>query len=236
MKKLFFYSFLAMLVFSACQKEMTAPEVPIPFQWPQGTSDYAPYTIGSSFTYEYISVSPAVNDSFTLTVTKDTTIHNLKYYKLASSRPELSPTYFVNYNNGNITEITYNLNFLGFITLDSITENTLKENENENATWHDKDIDLMYSTAAGSIPVNVNFMHTLAQKNYVKEVLTKSYANTIAVKEIVKINLPLGVPFPPGAPSTIQYDNFYAKAVGLVQRNVSIGTTQKLKHSNVIKL
>jgi hypothetical protein len=236
MKKILFYSLLSMLVFSACQKEMTAPEPPIAFQWPQGTSDFAPYTIGSSFMYEYTSISPAVNDSFTLTVTKDTTINNLKYYKLTSSRPELSPSYFVNYNNGNITEITYNLNFLGFITVDSISENTLKENNTVNTTWNDDDVNLLYATTVGPIPVNVNFMHTLLQKNFVKEVLTKSYPNTIAVKEIVNINLPPGFPFPSGAPSSIQYDNFYAKEVGLVQRNTSIGTTQKLKYSNVIKL
>jgi hypothetical protein len=236
MKKIFFYSLLSMFILSACQKEMTAPEVPTPFQWPQGTGDFAPYTIGSSFTYEYTSVSPAVNDSFTLTVTKDTTISNLKYYKLTSSRPDLSPTYFVNYNNGNVTEITYNLNFLGLITIDSIAENTLKENEIVNATWNDDDVNLLYSTTVGPIPVNVNFMHTLLQKNFVKEVLGKDHANTIALKEIVKINLPAGVPLPAGAPSTIQYDNFYAKGAGLIQRNTSIGTTQKLKRSTIIKL
>jgi hypothetical protein len=236
MKKLLLFSLLSMLLFSACQKELTANEPPIAFQWPQGTSDFAPYTIGSSFTYAYTSISPSVNDSFTLTVTKDTTIDNLKYYKLTSSRPELSPSYFVNYNNGSITEITYNLNFLGFITVPVLSENTLKENETVNATWNDDDVDLLYSTSAGTIPVNVNFMHTLLQKDFVKEVLNKNYTNTIAVKEIVKINLPLGVPFPPGAPSSIQYDNFYAKGVGLVLRNTSIGTTQKLKYANVIKL
>jgi hypothetical protein len=234
MKKLLLYSFLLMIIFSSCQKEMIAPEVSIPFQWPQGTSDIAPYTIGSTFTYEYISTSPAINDSFTLTVTKDTTIDNLKYYKLTSSKPDLSPTYFVNYNDGNVTEITYNLNFLGLITIDYIAENTLKEYEIVNSRWEDDDINLFYSSNLGPIPVNVNFMHTLLQKNFLKEVLGKEYANTISVKEIVKINLPAGVPFPTGAPSTIQYDNFYAKGVGLIQRNVSIGTSQKLKRYNII--
>jgi hypothetical protein len=231
MKKLILYPFLTVILFSACQKEMIAPEAPIVFQWPTGTSDYAPYTIGSSFTYEYTSISPSVNDSFTLTVTKDTSINNLKYYQLISSRPDLSPSYFVNYDNGSITEITYNLNFLGFITVPVLSENTLRESAAVNSTWNDADVNLLYS----GIPVNVNFMHTLIQKDFVKEVLNKNYANTIAVKEIVKINLPVGVPFPVGAPSTIQYDNVYSKGVGLVQRVTSIGTTQKLKYFNIVK-
>jgi hypothetical protein len=227
MKQLIFYSFLAILIFSSCKK---CPVEPAVFEWPAGTGDYAPYTIGSGFTYEYTSISPAVNDSFTLTVTKDTTINGLKYYKLVSSKPALAPTYFVNYNNGDITEITYNLDFLGLITVPVISENTLKVNATVNTTWNDADLNLNYS----GIPVNVTFAHTLVQKYFVKVILGKDYANTMAVKEVVNINLPIGVTFP-GVPSTIQYDNLYAQGVGLVQRDVSTGTSQKIKYYNVVK-
>jgi hypothetical protein len=232
MKKLIFYSFLAIILFSSCQKEMEAPVFPPAFQWPTGTSDYAPYTIGSSFTYEAKNLSTSVLDSFTYTVIKDTTINNLKYYQLVSDKPSIgpSPTYFANYNNGYLTELTYNMDFLGAITIPELSENTLRVNEPVNATW-DEFKELSYS----GIPVYVDFEYKVIQKDYTKAVLNNNFANTINVKEVVNISLAGGIPLPIGFPSTIVWDNFYAKGAGLVERNVSIGTTQKLKHFKIVK-
>jgi hypothetical protein len=231
MKKYIYYSILSIIAFSACQKDMTVSEGPASFEWPKGTSEYAPYTIGSSFVYEFISGNPSVTDSFLLIVTKDTIINNLKFYKLESSKPALSPSYFVNDNNGIITEITYNLNFLGLITVPELIENTLRTNVEANSTWNDNDLNLTYL----GFPVNVKFMHTLMHKNYTKEVLNKNYEGCFSAKEIVNIFLPAGVPFPTGVPSTIQYDNCYAKGVGLAQRVTSTGTSQKIKRFYIVK-
>ncbi len=231
MKKLFIYLLLLGIVMTSCQKEGNFNDIK-EFKWPEGTSDYAPYTIGSTFTYEHINTNNPFNtEEFTLTVTKDTVINNLTYHKLESDKTNLVPSYFVNYNNGDITEITYNLNFLGAITVPYLSENTVKETAGLNTTWNDQDLNILWY----NIPVNVKFAHTLIQKDFSKEVLNKNYSNTIAVRELINIFLPVGVSFPPGIPSTLQYDNLYAKGAGLIQRTVSIGTTQKLKTFNIVK-
>lgn len=221
-----------LIVFTSCQKEVE-PIINFETQWPEGTSDYAPYTVGSTFTYEAKSWSPASTDSFTYTVTKDTSINNLKYYKLESDKPTVgpSPTYFVNYTSGNLTEVTYNLNFLGAITIPVLSENTLRINEPVNGTWNETLPPLSYS----GIPVLVDFIYTVMQKDYTKQVLDNNFANCTYVKEVTNIRLAGGIPLPPGFPSTIQYDNYYAKGVGLVERDISLGTTQKLKRFSIAR-
>jgi hypothetical protein len=231
MKKIFFYSILSVFLFSSCEKE----EDPIRlknFTWPEGTSDYAPYTIGSTFAYEIKTMSPARTDSFSLTVEKDTIIGNFRYYKLVSNKPELQPTYFVNYSNGNLTEITYNLDYLnlGVITVPKVFETTLKENAAVNDTW----IENMMVTFSG-VDLTVIFTHTMLLKNYTKNVLGVDFSNTIAVKQLISTVIPPGFPWPPQVPTTSQFDNFYAQGAGLVQRDVSNGNTQKLKRFNIVK-
>jgi hypothetical protein len=236
MKKLFFYSIVSILLFSSCEKE-DAPIIPINFIWPEGTSDYAPYTIGSVFAYELKTVNPAKTDSFTLTVAKDTTINNFKYYKLVSSKPELQPTYFVNYNNGNLTEITYDLDYLGLgaIIVPKVLETTLKENLAVNETWSEGMLVQYPVSPTQLVDLNVTFGHTMIQKNFTKRVLNIDFANTIAVREVISTIIPPGFPWPTWVPTTSQFDNFYAKGAGLVQRDVSTGSTLKLKRYNILK-
>jgi hypothetical protein len=231
MKQLFFYSFLSIILFSSCEKE-DEPIRQIAFTWPEGTSDYAPYTVGSTFAYELKTVNPTKTDSFNLTVAKDTVISGLKYYKLVSNKPEIQPTYFVNYNNGNLTEITYNLDYLGLgaIIVPTVLETTLKENLVANDTWSESMV-VYY----GTVPLNVTFAHTMLQKNYTKKVLEIDFANCIAVKEVISTIIPPNFPWPPSVPTTSQFDNFYSKGAGLVQRDISTGSTQKLKRYNIIK-
>jgi hypothetical protein len=228
MKQIFFYSFLAILFFSSCKK---CPVEPAVFEWPEGTSNYAPYTIGSTFTYELNSASSGTSN-FTLTVTKDSVIDGLKFYKLESNKPALAPHYFVNYNNGDLTEITYNLNYLGLgiISVPKVTETTLKLNNAINDTW----IENLIVNFAG-VDLSVIFTHTLLQKNFTKTVLSKNFTNTIAVKQVISTIIPPGFPWPPAVPTTSQFDNFYAEGAGLVQRDVSDGSSQKLIYFNIVK-
>jgi hypothetical protein len=234
MKQLFFYFFLATAIFSSCKK---CPVEPVAFEWPEGTGNYAPYTIGSTFTYE-LTNSSNLSDNFTLTVTKDSMINGLKFYKLQSSKPALSPDYFVNYTNGDITEITYNLNYLGLgvISVPKVTETTLKSNNSINDTWIENLI-VNYPVAGvpGGVDLSVIFTHTLLQKNYVKTVLNKSYTNTIAVKEVISTIIPPGFPWPSNVPTTSQFDSFYAAGAGLIQRDISDGTSQKVMYFNIVK-
>ncbi len=236
MKQLFFYSFLAIVLFSSCERE----DVPVNtnyFQWPEGTSDYAPYTIGSTFAYELKTTNPAKTDSFTLTVAKDTIINSLRYYKLVSNKPELQPTYFVNYNNGNLTEITYNLDYLnlGAIIVPAVLETTLKENLAINDTWNEGMVVTYPTSPTTGVNLNVTFDHTIINKNYTKRVLDKDFLSCIAVRQVISTIIPPGFPWPPNVPITSQFDNYYAKGAGLIQRDVSNGTTQKLVRNNIIK-
>jgi hypothetical protein len=227
MKHLILYSFLliTIIISSCCKKDIVKP-----YQWPEGTGDYAPYTVGSIFTFEISGVAPAFIDSLTYTVTKDTMINSFKFYKLVSSKPNLVPTYFANYTNGDLTEITYNLDFLGLITIPVVSENTLKANAFLNFTWYEN-LPVDFS----GLPVDVDFAHTIVQKDFVKVILDRNFENTIDVKEVVTINMPPGFPLPPGVPPAIQYDNSYSKGAGLSQRDISTGTSWKLKRFNIIK-
>lgn len=238
MKQNIFYLLLFTIGFSSCQKE-NDPIYNNNFTWPEGTSSYAPYTIGSSFTYELKTANPINTDSFTLTVTKDTIIPSLglRFYKLVSNKPSLQPTYFVNYNNGNLTEITYNLDYLGLgaIIVPEVLETTLKENLLENDSWTENKVVTYPISPTTGVNLDVTFVHTILQKNYTKDVLTKDFANCIAVKEVISTIVPPNFPWPPTVPRGSQFDNFYAKEAGLVERDISNGTTIKLKSFNIVK-
>ena len=72
------------------------------------------------------------------------------------------------------------------------------------------------------------------QKDYTKTVLAKNYTSAITVKQLVNISLPGGIPLPAGIPASTQIDNYFAKGVGLIQKDVN-GDTQKIKRYNVVK-
>ncbi len=240
MKQIFLYSFLLLIVLTSCQKEVE-PIINFESPWPEGTSDYAPYTVGSTFTYELKTTNPAKTDSFNLTVSKDTIINGLKYYKLVSNKTGLQPTYFVNDNNGNLTEITYNLDYLnlGAIIVPSVLETTLKENLSVNDTWSESMPVYFPVSPTLNADITVTFAHTILQKNFTKRVLDIDYTNTINVNEIITSVAPLWFIWPIGVPQTSQFDNFYAKGAGLVKRDVYSGgtlkSTQNLKSFNIVK-
>jgi hypothetical protein len=228
MKQLFFAIAFCTIIFSACKKNKDEEILPAPtgFQWPAGTSDYAPYTNGSTFTFEIVSGTPAVTDSFTYRVTKDTAIGGLTYRKLESDKPALGPTYYANYNAGVVTNITYNLSLQGF-TLPSVKQTVLKDNVPVNNTWAES-LDVTVS----GITVPVSFSYTLVQKDFVKNILSKDYANTIYAKQI--IGIPANIALLLNIPATTQIDNYFAKGVGLVQKDAT-GNNLKIKRYNVIK-
>ncbi len=225
MKQLFLSIAICTLVFSACKKNKDEEIVPAPtgFQWPAGTGDYAPHTNGSTFTFEIVSGTPSVTDSFTYTVIKDTSIGGLNYKKLESNKPALGPTYYANYNAGVVTNISYNVNIQG-VTIPTIKQTILKDNVPVNTIFSDT---LNVVVAGFSVPVY--FANTIILKDVVKNILGKDYSNTIYSKQIITINSPL---LPPPAP--IQVDNYFAKGVGLVQKDAT-GNNLKIKRYNIIK-
>jgi hypothetical protein len=228
MKKVFALGMLYVFVLQSCKKSSTEDVVPSTFQWPAGTGEYAPYTNGSTFTFESSTGVPATIDSFTYTVIKDTNIAGANYKKLVSNNPAAGPTYFANYNNGVLTEVIYNFSFQGF-TLPELKQTILKDNVAVNATWNET---LNIPVNGITIPITLNY--TLQQKDFTKTILGKNYTNCIAVKQV--ITLPALVATTLGVPADTQIDNTYAKGVGRVDRAVpSANTTVKIKRYNVVK-
>lgn len=217
------------IIFCACKKNKDEEVVPTPtgFQWPAGTSDYAPHTLGSTFTFEIVSGTPAVIDSFTYTVTKDTSIGGLTYKKLESNKLALAPTYYANYNAGVITNITLNFAVQGF-NIGNVKQIVLKDNVPVNSIWTDA-ISVPVPTF-GDVPVS--FTNTLIQKDYTKNILGKDYLSTIYAKQIVGIP-PLLAAFL-NIPASYQIDNYFAKGVGLVQKDAT-GNNVKIKRYNIVK-
>jgi hypothetical protein len=233
MKKYVYVACVCLLVLSACKKNTTDDTAPTPigFQWPAGTSDYAPYTNGSTFTFETSTGTPAVIDSFTYTVVKDTVIGGKTFRKLESNKPNLGPTYYSNFATNAITEISYNTTFQGF-AIPPIAQIVLKDNEVINASWKDSVI-VQVPINGFIIPVPVTFTNTILQKDITKNILAKDYVNTFEVKQIISI--PQQFATAASLPTnSIQVNNFYAKGVGRIQRDATNGTV-KIKRYNVIK-
>jgi hypothetical protein len=227
MKQIFFGLAICTIIFSACKKnadDEVVPVVPTGFQWPAGTSDYAPHTNGSTFTFEIVSGTPAVTDSFTYTVTKDTAIDGLTYRKLESSKPALAPTYYANYNAGVITNISYNVNFQNQVTVPKIKQTILKDNVPVSTTWADT-----LNVVVSGFGIPVYFANTLTQKDVVKNILGKDYSSVIYSKQVITISSPFGP-----SPAPTQIDNYFAKGIGLVQKDAT-GNNVKIKRYNIVK-
>ncbi len=228
MKKIFFGVGIYTIIFAACQKSNNEEIVPAPTnsQWPAGTSDYAPHTNGSTFTFEIVSGTPSVTDSFTYTVTKDTAIAGLTYRKLESNKPALGPTYYANYNAGVITNITYGFTIQGF-SIPEVKQTVLKDNVPVNNTWSES-----INVTASGFTVPVSFNYTIMQKDFVKNILSKDYTGTVHAKQV--IGIPPLVAAGLGIPATTQVDNYFAKGVGLVQKD-GTGSNVKIKRYNIIR-
>lgn len=233
MKQLIGMLIIGCLFIFSCKKKNDGPAA---FQWPEGTGEYAPYTIGSTFTYETSRIAPAQIDSFTYTVTKDTTIDGLKFKKLESNKPDLGSTYYCNYSNGVRTDINYNTNISGF-NVPTVKLEVLKDAVAVNGTWANSlniTIPANPPTIPFALPISVAFNFTVMQKDFTKNILAKDYSGTIYVKQIATLPS-IVIPFlPVGTPSTIQLDNYFSKGVGLSQRDAP-NTIFKIKRFNVIK-
>jgi hypothetical protein len=220
---------LCVILFAACKKNKNEEVVPTStgFQWPAGTGEYAPHTNGSTFTFEIVSGTPAVTDSFTYTVTKDTAIGGVTYRKLESNKPALAPTYYANYTAGVVTNIALNFTVQSF-NVGTVKQTILKDNVPLNSMWSDT-----INVAApliGNVPVS--FTSTIMQKDFVKNILSKDYSGTIYAKQI--IGIPAAVATFLNIPATSQIDNYFAKGVGLVQKDAT-GNNVKIKRYNIVK-
>lgn len=222
MKKMFYCMAMLCLVLS-CKKESS--NAVVPFVWPEGTGEYAPYTTGSTFVYEVRDSSPASIDSFTYTVIKDTLIDGLKFRKLKSSKTDLADHLYCHYANGVRTEISYrdDLTSSGIITIKNIV---LKADTVINTSWNNQ-INLVFPGPPFNIPMK--FTYTLVQKGFTKNVLQKDYPATVEMRNVISIGGSTGLP-----PYSDTTKCFYSKGHGLIMEAYESGSI-KLKRSNIVK-
>ena len=233
---------LALIIsFISCQKSgldyLATPTTPItgggggttpPFVWPAGTGEYAPYTNGSTFVFQREVGVPATIDSFTLTVTGDSTIGGQTYKRMISSNTAATPNYFVNYNAGVITEVIYNFN-LQQVTIPTLTQTVLKDTANVGTSWNE----ILNLTVSG-FTFPVTFTYTVMQKNIVKNVLAVDYPNTFDIKQ--NVGIPAQIAQIANIPANTVVENFYSKGIGRVAREaLTTNTFIKLKRYNVVR-
>jgi hypothetical protein len=231
MKNLLFLAITLLFLF-ACKKKKD-DSMPA-FVWPDGTGEYAPYTLNSTFVYE--TTTGAIIDSFTYTVTKDTILDGLKCRKLESNKPTLANNIYVNYGNGVRTDFVLNTSFNG-ITIPLVKQELLKEATPVNGTWSailNVNVPAMPPTIPIPLSVPVTFTYTLMQKDITKNILGKDYANTYEVKQVGALPASIIAFLPAGTPSSATVNNFFSKGVGLSQRD-ALATSFKIKRFNVIK-
>jgi hypothetical protein len=199
-------------VFVACKKDIAL------LFWPEGTGDYASYTIGSKFTYQISYGNPAVIDTFFYTVVKDTTINGAKFMKMATSNPNLVTDFFCNYNpiTGVRTDINFNTNF-GGIPIPELKETTLRAKQPLNAVWNEK-----LNVSASGASFTLNFDYKISQKNFTKKVFSTNYKDVIQVDQTITLpqSLVAALEFPTDKIGII---NFYSKEVGILQRDFPDG-------------
>jgi hypothetical protein len=223
MKNILFLALLASLLMAGNCKDTVTPPAP-----PQeGTGDYAPYTLGSTFVYES-SGAGMPTEEITLTVSADSMVDGLVYKKLTSNKPTVFPSRFVNYTNGVQREAQFNLNLGGNVVPKLILTN-LKINEAVNANWTEPQT---FNFSMIPFPITVNFVHTLMAKGATRQVLTTNHTNVIEMKTIGTAVIPAGIMVPPGVVTSFTFNNYYAKGVGLVER-INPNQTLKLKSYSI---
>lgn len=224
MKKLAIIA-LAGLAILGCKKKTENTDKP----WENGTGDYAPYTLGSTFTFEVVSSAPASTDSTTMTVTRDTTMDGLTFKKLEPGKNIIPPFYF-NYSSGVQKEAQINFQAFGAV-VPKLLQTNLKVNEATGASWTEA---ITLNFPGIPIPINVNFVHQVMAKGISKTVLAKNYTDVIHMKTTGTLALPPGITPPAGIPTSITFESFYAKNTGLIERS-GPNQTMRLKRFNVVR-
>ena len=200
------------ITFTACSKNKS-DENTNPVTTPGA---YAPYTAGSSFTYQDVTTS---NDSstYTVAVTGDTTIGGQTYKVLAFSNG--THTYNRTDGQGNYYQVVSNLSYDEY-SFGSFTSLYLKDNVSANATWLDT-----VSVQVSGITQQAQLTYQLVQKNITKTVGGVTYQGVSAVQTTGKLLnsiIPLSL--------TIN-TNFYASKVGLIETDSQSDTLRLIQYT-----
>lgn len=206
-------SLVAALLISACKKEKSKEGNTPPVK---GTCDYAPYTAGSTFTYENIN-NKKDTMRYTLTVGGDTTVNGVKYVRLGND----STHTFIRCNEGDYVQIADALRFQDYIASDLKTT-YLKDYPAIGNSWNDT-----VEVSDGTRTVAAIIKYTISQKGISKTVLGRNFADVITVR-VDGFALVLGNPVSVGTIGTV----YYAKGTGMIETDAD-GDTTRLKSFSI---
>ncbi|MFY0253094.1 hypothetical protein ACDQ55_03985 [Chitinophaga sp. 30R24] len=196
----------------SCSKEMSQENNGS--QPPPGTCDYAPYTVGSTFSYININNT---NDTthFTFTVSGDTTINGIVYKKMGND----SVFTCSNCASGEYTQIASILTFQGYEAND-LQLTYLKDNVVAGTSWKDT-----ITVNNGSVSSTGILEFTITATGMTKSVNGEDYTDVIAVRTdayaLVSDNtIPVGTLF----------TSYYGKGIGLIEMDKEEDTTRLVSY------
>lgn len=196
----------AVMVLAACKKEESGEK---PFQ--SNVCDYAPYTPGSSFNYEFVHVSPPGSEHFVLQVKRDSIVRKESYRVLEDGiTGEFS---LFDCGGGDYVQLLA-VTGIPNAPVQPIKTTYLKENISLGQGWAE-DVPI---TINGLGDFMLNIRYTVVQKGSNKTVLGKVYTNVIGVEMEVSV--------PPFIPAQVLSTNYYAKGVGLIELDRLEDTTR----------
>lgn len=196
MKKLIIASLFGSFGLFSCQKEGSTPVVP--------PANYMSFTANSTWNYESTDNIAKDSVAYTLLSTNTDSTINGKVYHV-----------FTKTNNPNQY---YNLTGNDYYTFQNLPATTgtksletvyLKDNVAVNGTWQQS-----YTVSASGLPLTINLVNTIAEKNTTLVVNGVTYTDVIHVTTALSANVS-GFPIPAGAIVT-DIQTYFAKKVGMI--------------------
>lgn len=177
---------------------------------------YAPYTVGSTFDYIYVS---NIQDTlaYSLTITSDTLINGNQYSILNNGYT----SQYIRCDNGSYFLFEFGVSVPGYERPDGVRL-FLYDNKPVGATWSDT----IFTVVSGQPQIGL-LQYTILQKGGSRTVMGHEYANVIGVRQDVSLLID-GAIHPVGNIATY----YYAKDVGYIQAT-SAEYTISLKSYNV---
>ncbi|MBW8686170.1 hypothetical protein [Chitinophaga rhizophila] len=176
---------------------------------------YAPYTVGSSFIYQYIN-SKGEASLYTLTVRADTSINGKSYAILHDGYN----SQFVRCDNGKyfLYEPPVSLEDYKLIPGDRLF---LQDGYPAGATWTDTVMGSMSGVAQTGL-----LQYHILERDVEKTVMGKTYQNVIAVRQDAAV-LMAGTTYPVGTVATY----YYSPGVGYIETVSATDTIRLVNHS-----
>ena len=197
MKKIIFAFLVIFILAISCKKDKTAPAVV--------ADKYMSLSANSSWTYETTDNINSDSVAYIITSTnRDSTINNKTYHVFSNSGG--ANQYYAIIGNDYYTFQNLPVT-LGSNAVENIY---LKDNLDVNSGWSQS-----YNISVSGLPLTVNLVNTITEKNSTKTVNGIVYTGVIHVTTTLTASV-LGTPLPASAITT-DIESYYAKKVGMIQ-------------------